>query len=434
MSYLNSVLNPAQSQPIVGKDMVKNNAGGYVFQIDKWSQLKRFLVLGTEGGTYYVDQQKLSVETAKNTIECIKEDGLRVLELIKNTKTIKEDTRIFALALCASYGNQTTKEATYASIKEICYIPTLLFMFCDFVVKMRGWSAGLRKGVGRYYTETNSEKLAMHVVKYQNRNNWKHCDVLNLTHPKSSDESINAIFEYIIDHKISEKTPGIISVVEYINKAKPKVDELVALTQIHNLPREVIPTEYLTEKKIWEALLPSMPYMALVRNLGNLSKNDVLTSNLSAETKLAYAKIVDLSQIEKNRINPMFLLNAYYTYASGHSFKGKGTWKPVPCILQALLKAFYSSFQYVEALNKNIYIGLDVSGSMTSNMAGKNISTAAAASALALTFVKKEPFVEVMGFDNNLRRIPLTENDDIKLLGIKLIQDLSDQLIVLYLC
>ena len=42
MSYLNEVMNPAQTSPIVGETMVQNNAGGYVYQVDKWTFLERF--------------------------------------------------------------------------------------------------------------------------------------------------------------------------------------------------------------------------------------------------------------------------------------------------------------------------------------------------------------------------------------------------------
>ena len=34
-----------QSEPIPGKAMAKNNAGGYAFPVDDWVRLDRFLVL-----------------------------------------------------------------------------------------------------------------------------------------------------------------------------------------------------------------------------------------------------------------------------------------------------------------------------------------------------------------------------------------------------
>jgi 60 kDa SS-A/Ro ribonucleoprotein len=47
-----------QMTPVPGT--VQNNAGGFVYQIDKWEQFDRFLILGSEGGTYYVNEHNLT--------------------------------------------------------------------------------------------------------------------------------------------------------------------------------------------------------------------------------------------------------------------------------------------------------------------------------------------------------------------------------------
>ena len=41
-----------QSEPIPGSKQVPNSAGGHSFEVDIWTRLNRFLILGTEGGTY----------------------------------------------------------------------------------------------------------------------------------------------------------------------------------------------------------------------------------------------------------------------------------------------------------------------------------------------------------------------------------------------
>ena len=68
MSYLKNTLNKnitPQNQPIPGTKQVQNSAGGYSFPVDNWTRLERFLVLGSEGGSYYATQQKLTAENAK---------------------------------------------------------------------------------------------------------------------------------------------------------------------------------------------------------------------------------------------------------------------------------------------------------------------------------------------------------------------------------
>jgi len=54
-----------QSEPIPGTDQVPNSGGGFAFAIDRWDRLDRFLVLGSEGGTYYIGERELTVENAR---------------------------------------------------------------------------------------------------------------------------------------------------------------------------------------------------------------------------------------------------------------------------------------------------------------------------------------------------------------------------------
>ncbi len=50
-----------QSEPM-RSDQVENSAGGYVWAVDKWTRLRRFLILGSEGGSYYASEKKLTKE------------------------------------------------------------------------------------------------------------------------------------------------------------------------------------------------------------------------------------------------------------------------------------------------------------------------------------------------------------------------------------
>ncbi len=66
MSYLKRIRprRPPQSAPILGSGQVANSAGGFAWAVDDWARLRRFLVLGSEGGSYYAREQKLTRENA----------------------------------------------------------------------------------------------------------------------------------------------------------------------------------------------------------------------------------------------------------------------------------------------------------------------------------------------------------------------------------
>ena len=58
MTYLKrmSLRRPPQSARIPGSKQVRNSAGGFAWAIDEWMRLRRFLILGSEGGTYYAGE------------------------------------------------------------------------------------------------------------------------------------------------------------------------------------------------------------------------------------------------------------------------------------------------------------------------------------------------------------------------------------------
>jgi 60 kDa SS-A/Ro ribonucleoprotein len=50
-----------QSEPL-NERQVPNNAGGFVFAIDDWGRLDRFLILGSDAPTYYQTAKDLTKE------------------------------------------------------------------------------------------------------------------------------------------------------------------------------------------------------------------------------------------------------------------------------------------------------------------------------------------------------------------------------------
>jgi 60 kDa SS-A/Ro ribonucleoprotein len=65
-----------QTQPIPGRtDQVRNNAGGYVFGKDLFTKVEDFLILGTTGGTFYITEDRLTVDNAGWLIQAVRADG-----------------------------------------------------------------------------------------------------------------------------------------------------------------------------------------------------------------------------------------------------------------------------------------------------------------------------------------------------------------------
>ena len=141
-----SVTNPNANQAEKWRqDQVINSAGGYSFQVCDMTRLRRFLVLGSENGSYYANKNTLGREN----IGCIQRlvaggRGIEVIDVIKeysvSGRVAKEDPILLALTNCAMYDNVELQRAAYAVLPEICNIPTKLFKFiglCQTFINQR---------------------------------------------------------------------------------------------------------------------------------------------------------------------------------------------------------------------------------------------------------------------------------------------------------
>ena len=67
-----------QSEPL-DERQVANSAGGHSYPVDDMTRLQRFLILGSEGGSYYASDRKLTLENAAAVKRCIQQQGLATI-------------------------------------------------------------------------------------------------------------------------------------------------------------------------------------------------------------------------------------------------------------------------------------------------------------------------------------------------------------------
>ncbi|HVT13669.1 MAG TPA: TROVE domain-containing protein [Fimbriimonadaceae bacterium] len=429
-----------QSQPIPGAGQVQNSAGGYAWKVDAWTQLDRFLILGSEDGTYYISERKLTVDNAKHVIACVAIDGQRVVkrivEVSRKGQAPKNDPAIFALALAASYGDEVTRAAALQALPAVCRTGTHLFQFAEAIEGLRGWGRGLRRAVGRWYNEKSIAELQYQLVKYMQRGGWSHRDMLRLSHPVPVGDEHRALYKWVVSRgsafqaesasgfqpeKLGQDVPvtlglqgqatiqtgfPLLDAVERLKSADAKA--AVEIIRDNRVPREAVPTELLKEPLIWEALLEDMPMTAMIRNLATMTRIGLIKPGSDAAMTVT-SRLADADRLRKARVHPMALLMALRTYASGRGLRGTGEWITVPQIVDALDAAFYTAFENVEPTGKRHLLGVDVSGSMSScGVAGSPLTACEAATAMAMVTVATEKTVFPMAFAHVFKQLPLS--------------------------
>lgn len=396
-----------QHEPIPGREqeMVLDSAGGYVFPVDDWQRLDRFLVLGSEGGSYYVKERELTRENAKASLRCVKEDGSRavgrIAEVSEAGRAPKNDPALFALAMAMKLGDLETRKAAAKALPRVARIGTHLFHFAAFLEQFGGWGRLTREAVAAWYNDMDADRLAYQAVKYQQRDGWSHRDLLRLSHPKPRTEEHDAIYRYATKGEWAEGAEGYIAGFEAAKRAA-KTKEVVQLILLHGLTREMVPTQFLQESEVWDALLTRMPMGAMVRNLGKMTEVGLVKPMSNAAAHIC-KRLTDVSAIMKSRIHPLAILIALKTYKQGHGMRGKLKWDPMSQVVDALDGAFYAAFGNVAPTGKRTMLAIDVSGSMawpSSKIAGTPLVARDAAGAMAMVTARVEPNYVVTAFSN----------------------------------
>ena len=365
-----------QSEP-VDQRQSRNLAGGYSYAIDDWGQLTRFLILGSQGGTYYVGERALTKENLL-VVERLLATGRgravidKILEISQAGRAVSNDPALFALARCGSWSDDELVCAYALSVlPQVARTGIHLLHFVSFIRQFRRGGPRLKKALAEWYDGKEVDELAYQVVKYQQRDGWSHRDVFRVAHPEKAgaDEARNILYHWIVKgwESVGEEPHPIesLQLVWAFERAKQlkNEDELIELIQRYRLSREAVPTETLKSVRVWEALLQTMPLEAMLRNLGVMTKIELLKP-LSKATELVSKRLRDEQAIVKARLHPIKILAALTTYESGKGLRGSNTWEPVREIVDALNDAFYLAFTNVEPSGKRLLLALDTSGSM----------------------------------------------------------------------
>jgi len=389
-----------QSQP-ADSLQVPNSAGGFTFPVAPLERLRRFLVLGTEGGTYYATEREVTKTNADVVLAWARD---RSRELIDEVVAISTGGRaprnspaLFALAAAASLGDAEGRTAALAALPQVARTGTHLFQFAGYIEQFRGWGRGLRRAVADWYLSKSVDAVAYQAVKYRQREGWSHRDLLRLAHPATNEVDRKQLFDWICGRALDG--PAIVAGFQRAQSATKVSEWVEILDECRALSWEMLPDAALGEAEVWAKLLDNgVPQTALLRQLPRLTRLGLLAP-MSDTLDLVVRQITDGERLRKARVHPVNVLVAARSYASGQSARGQSTWEPVAQIIDALDAAFYAAFGNVEAANKRTLLALDVSGSMAmSPISGLSITPREAAAALALVTAATEPRTTTVGF------------------------------------
>ena len=422
-NYLQQVIDTPtpQTEPLDDR-MTANNAGGYAYPVTDAVRMHRFLIIGSEDGSYYQKERKLTLDNVQAVRRHIDLAGREAVEQIvsiaRDRRAPRVSPTLFCLAIAASADNADTRTAALDALPQVANTASYLEEFTGYVDSMRRWGRGLRRAVTNWYTSRDAAAVAFQAVKYRTRAGWSHRDLLCKAHPSAEkDSDMWHVFEWIVNSTVPPEREALRIIHSFLgaqDETNPK--RLAELITRDELPREAVPVAMLQHDEVWAALGEQMPPLAFVRNLPALTAHNAIRP---MEAGWALDRINRMRTGDDGRpapVHPMNLLIATLVYQMGHSVDGKSRWTPVPQITAALNEAFDRSFSAAPQTGQRVYLAVDVSGSMDWHTLGKinGLTSRMAAAAVTMAIARREPNHFIAAFSHQMEQFNVTARDSLK--------------------
>ena len=425
----------SNSSPMPGRArrMTTAASGLKVFKISDMDYLKRFLLTGSTGSLYMNVRTQMDqhIDFLRSIASSNRDVGIQAVCLIEEIsvsgRAARNDSALMALAVMCDSTSLAVRRAAFDAVPRVARTATHLFEFVGLRRQIRGLGRGAKRAINSWYLNKSPQDLAYQLAKYRQRNGWTHRDILRLSRPKNTglDDDMDALLGYAVNPqdgakmvKASQVSP-VISAYEEL-KNLPHTPEVrsraIQLITDHRLPFEVLPTEWLNDPQLWAALLPTMNPEALMRNLSRMTRLNMFGRGGAANRRIVQQKL-SADNLRRARLHPLKLFVAAKAYDAGKS-RGNQVWTPDPDVTLLLENAFHDAFQTGQSTGKKIYVGLDVSGSMSyichnpSGDFGHYVSRAKgavscyeASAIMAKSLTASEPDCVVTGFSHVMQDI-----------------------------
>ena len=256
---------------------------------------------------------------------------------------------------------------------------------------------GIADAVGATYDEYSA-------MKYDGLSRaWRMGDVIELTHPKPRDEAQSHLFRFLLDrrhHPEDLTVPDTLPKVQLRRELEDLPDDQrrarLRAEGSELLARAGATWEWLSgwlpggmDAEAWQAVIPTMGYMALLRNLRNFDEAEVS----DAVADRVAQRLADPEQVAQSRQFPYRFWSAYRNVPSAR-------W------VSALERALDTSVSNVPALPGRTLVLTDTSASMTGPVSRQSkIRHFEIAALFAAAVAKRAEAVDLVSFASDWERL-----------------------------
>ena len=386
MSRLTNVYGNSAKEAEANKPNTTNRENYPAYKMGWKKELVSTLMTNTFGNTFYVGQKGVIKESEKIHKQAIKADPMFYAKALvfARTQGYMRSQPIYGLSLLC----KADPKLFEAIFDQVILTPSDLK---DFIA-LRGKSGhGWKRVASKWLTQKMSQYWAIKYGSKSNKDDYALYDILNVVHPVVPGGS--DLFAYILGKDYNAEVLPQVAQFKRLKAASTDEEKIAAITE-GRLPHEVTTPFVGKSKKVWEALIPQMPVMALLRNLATAERHDAASAN----KKFIQKTFSNSEIIAKSKILPFRFLEA-----EKHV---KEMW-----IKDALRDALELSFANIPDIEGNTCVMLDISGSMGAGYGHPEVLPQAAIFAVAL--MKKADNGRLLLFDTSVVEMSISKRDSL---------------------
>lgn len=414
-----------------------NRAGGKAYKLGSKAALAQYAATGTFNDGFYATAENILDEVLKLSAEVDVEFIAKTAMYSRNSGRMKDMPALLAAHLC-----NRGEEGMSVLKKAFPHIIDNGKMLRNFVQIIRSGRTG-RKSLGtapkRLIQKWFESKSVDAIFKMSTGNDPSMADIIRLARPKAQNDEQRALYGYLIDaipekeyqvsgtsvshgkkikveRKVKNYDPSFLPVLvkEYEAFKVAKNKDVTSKMDLPKVPWEMV-TGLPLSPADWAALAKQASWTQIRMNLNTFARHGVF--NDTALVREIAAKIRNEELIKKAQPFPYQLLMTYLAtlpanelnQRTGIYYSADTKEAEVPALVRdALHDAFEISTQNVPTIEGPVYVGVDVSGSMSGAITGLRKGATSqmrlidVAALIGCTFLKKNVESQILPFSDTL--------------------------------
>ena len=365
-----------------------NEAGGQAYRLDPKHALVQYAATGCLNGTFYATAQA-QLDVVLKLTEQVEPEFLAQTALYARRDGFMKDLPALLTAVLSVRSPGLMAEV----FDRVIDSPKMLR---NFVQIMRSGVVG-RKSLGslpkRMVRQWIEQRTDTQLFCGSVGNDPSLADIIKMVHPKPTTAQREALFGYLIGRDVSESAlPQIVRQFEAYKRADDR-----RVLETPDVPFQMLTSLDLAQWE-WKAVARHAPWQMTRMNLNTFQRHGVLKDR--EMVRIIADRLRNAELIGKARVFPYQLMAAYVN-ASGdlpHEIR------------EALQDAMEIALSNVPAVDGQVYVFPDVSGSMHSPVTGYRRGSSSAvrcidvAALVAAAMLRKNPSAQVIPFES--RAIP----------------------------